>query len=334
MKGMMNFFTSVKHNNIVITGLICVICIGFSFQANAEEGKLKKCLIVASYHMEFPGQRLKVEGARAVLKGKCEIRQFDMDTKRNPAPEFCRKKALEAKALIESWNPDVVIAIEDNASKYLVKPYFKDAKIPFVFSGVDWTAKEYAYPYSNATGMIETFPTKQLIKQIKRIIPDVKTGVCIRGDRLSEKKCYQRYKRAYRKFNIEVTDRPVRSFDEFKKAYTDALASDFIIFQNYSGIKGWDDAEAKKFILDNSEKLVVSQLKWMADFSMVSITQVIEEQGEYAAEVALKILEGANPDDFPIIANRKWNIYINKPLLEKVGIKIPRDLLHKAERVK
>ena len=182
---MMDLSKLLKRRQFINLGLIFVLCTGVAFHANASGKNLKKCLIVASYHNGFLGQHLKVKGARSVLEGKCEIRQFNMDTKRNPSPEFGKKMALEAKALIESWKPDVVIAIDDNASKYLVKPYFKDAEIPFVFSGVDWTAKEYGYPYSNATGMIEVFPIKQLIKQIKRIIPNAKTAVFVRGDRLS-----------------------------------------------------------------------------------------------------------------------------------------------------
>jgi ABC-type uncharacterized transport system substrate-binding protein len=305
---MMDLSKLLKRRQFINLGLIFVLCTGVAFHANASGKNLKKCLIVASYHDGFLGQHLKVDGARSVLEGKCEIRQFNMDTKRNPSPEFCKKMALEAKALIESWKPDVVIAIEDNASKYLVKPYFKDAEIPIVFSGVDWTAKEYGYPYSNATGMIEVFPIKQLIEQIKRIIPDAKTAVYIRGDRLSAEKGYNRYQKVFKKFGIEIVDSPLVSFDEFKKAYIEGQNYDFIILHNYSGIKGWDDALAKEFILEQSKKLVVSQSKWMANFSVLAITLVTEEQGEYAAEVALKILEG--------------------------GIKLPGDLLRKAEKVK
>jgi ABC-type uncharacterized transport system substrate-binding protein len=310
------------------------LCTGGAFHANASGQNVKKCLIVASYHDGFHGQHLKVNGARSVLEGQCEIRQFNMDTKRNPSPAFCRQKALEAKALIESWKPDVVIASDDNAAKYLVAPYFKDATLPFVFCGINWTAKEYGFPYSNATGMIEVFPIKQLIKQIQRILPDAKTAVCIRGDRLSESKDYDRYKQVYQTYGIEVIDSPVTTVDAFEEAYQNAQRYDFIIFQNYSGIEGWDDSKAKRFILEHSETLVVSQLKWMADFSMLAITQVIEEQGEYAARVALKILAGANPAEFPIMSNRQWNIYVNQPLLEKAGIKLPGDLLRKAEKVK
>jgi ABC-type uncharacterized transport system substrate-binding protein len=316
---------------IIRFGLLMLCVATFS---SANDQAAKRCLIVASYHDEFPGQKLKVQGALKVLEGKCEIKQFNMDTKRNPAPEFCKKKALEAKALIESWRPDVVIAIEDNASKYLVKPYYKNAKIPFVFSGVDWTAKSYGYPYKNATGMIEVALIQQLFKQLLRINPNTRRGVFIRPDRLSATKNYARFNRVAASKGINVGDGVVRTMDDFEKTYLAAQSADFIIFTNNAAIEGWEDARAKQFIFDHAKKLVVTQSDWMIPFAMLAINKVIEEQGEYAAEVALKILDGASPADFPIIANRKWNIYVNEPLLKQAGIIIPGDLLRKAEKFK
>jgi hypothetical protein len=71
-----------------------------------------------------------------------------MDTKRNKKEEEKRRAALKAKELIESWKPGVVITADDNAAKYLLQPYFRDHKIPFVFCGVNWNVDEYGFPYS------------------------------------------------------------------------------------------------------------------------------------------------------------------------------------------
>ena len=68
---------------------------------------------------------------------------FRMDTKRNTDEEFKKTAALKAKAEIEASKPDVVIAADDNASKYLIQPYFKDASLPFVFCGVNWDEKGF-----------------------------------------------------------------------------------------------------------------------------------------------------------------------------------------------
>ena len=81
-----------------------------------------------------------------------------MDTKRNKSDEYKIAVGREARDLILSWQPDVVITADDNAAKYLIQPYFKDSATPFVFCGVNWTAEEYGFPYSNVTGIVEVVP--------------------------------------------------------------------------------------------------------------------------------------------------------------------------------
>jgi ABC-type uncharacterized transport system substrate-binding protein len=122
-----------------------------------------KCLYVSSYHRGYAWSDGVEQGLRKVLTGHCEIRQIDMDTKRNKSAEFKQSAAAAVKREIESWKPDVVIVSDDNAAKYVVKEYYRDADTPFVFSGVNWTVKEYGFPYSNVTGIIEVAPLEAML---------------------------------------------------------------------------------------------------------------------------------------------------------------------------
>ncbi|CAH0529782.1 ABC transporter substrate-binding protein [Vibrio hippocampi] len=301
-----------------------------SMDSHANE---QRCLIIASYHDEFPGQQLKVQPALEELNGHCEVKKFDMDSKRNPDPQFIKAKALEAKALIEQWKPDVVIAIEDNASKYLVQPYYKNAPIPFVFAGVDWTVEAYGYPYENVTGIIEIVPVRQLIRQLNRIDPKYKKGLFIRPNRLSADKQYERINDIFEHEGITIDDGVVDNYQEFEAKFLEAQSYDFIYFTNNAGIEGWDDHAAIEFISKHSTRLIFSTSDWMVPFSMLSFSQVIQEQGQYSAKIAVEILNGAKPSDFPIISNRQWDLYVNEELLSKVDVEIPSDLLRKAKKL-
>jgi len=64
-----------------------------------------------------------------------------MDTKRRKTEQDKMAAALEAKALIESWQPDIVITADDNAAKFLVQPFYRDKDLPFVFCGINWTVR-------------------------------------------------------------------------------------------------------------------------------------------------------------------------------------------------
>ena len=114
----------------------------------------KRVLYVDSYHQGYEWSDGVTEGVRSVLDNTgVDLKIFRMDTKRNTDEAYKKKAALQAKELIASFHPDVVIASDDNASKYLIMNYFKDADLPFVFCGVNYNADDYGFPYSNVTGM-------------------------------------------------------------------------------------------------------------------------------------------------------------------------------------
>jgi len=126
-----------------------------------------RCLWVSSYASGYAWEDGIGRGIHSVLDGKCEIKKFHMNTKVHRSQEFGQQQAKLAKQLIENYKPDVVIASDDNVSKYLVTPYYKNSHIPFVFCGINWTAEEYDYPFKNTTGIIEVDPVQPLIETIK-----------------------------------------------------------------------------------------------------------------------------------------------------------------------
>lgn len=294
----------------------------------------QRCLYVSSYHAGYVWNDDIERGIADVLRDKCEIRNFYMDGKRNLGAEFAGQKALEAKALIDSWQPDVVIAADDNASKYLVMPHLKEAKVPVVFCGINWTVEPYGYPYSNVTGMIEIGPIDPLVGQVVSVVPDARHGVFLSADELTQTKEVALSKKAYGKHNITVSHMPVSTMADWEKGYVTAQEqADFVILGNNSGISDWDDKRARAWVLKTAKKFTVSYLDWMAPYAMLTMAKIAYEQGEWAAKVALLILEGAKPSDIPIVANRRWNMFVHPALLEKAGYVLPSELMKKAVKV-
>ena len=81
----------------------------------------KKILYINSYHIGYEGSDPITESIQGVLKNyPIELKIVYMDTKRNSSEEFSKAAALKARAVIEEFRPDVVIASDDNASKYLI----------------------------------------------------------------------------------------------------------------------------------------------------------------------------------------------------------------------
>ncbi len=292
-----------------------------------------KCLYVSSYHQGYAWSDGVEQGLRKELTGHCEIRQIDMDTKRNKSEEFKQSAAVIVKHEIETWQPDVVIVSDDNAAKYVVKQYYRDAATPFVFSGVNWTVTEYGFPYSNVTGIIEVAPLKVMLTHAIKYSWGAKKAIYLGANTLTEKKNLERVAGVSEKLGIELEGILVDDASEWKVQYRAAQDADFIVMGSYSGISNWNKTELATFAVEHASKLTVTSHEWMMPFSTVGFTKIPQEHGEWAARATIEILKGKSPQEIPIVANRDWDLWLNTAHLESTRIKLPRKFLRKAKKV-
>jgi ABC-type uncharacterized transport system substrate-binding protein len=305
--------------------LLCLACTTNALAAT--------CLYVSSYHRGYAWNDGIERGMESVLNGTCDLQKFYMDTNRNTDAAFAQQKALEAKALIETATPNVVIACDDSASQYLIMPYFKDAAVPFVFCGVNWTVEPYGYPYTNVTGMVEVSPITPLLKEIQRTVKGATHGVFLAADVPTQHKEFGHFQKTYRDHGVTLVGVFVKTLMEWETAYAEAQTADFVVLSNTVGITDWDKARAGQYALAQAHKLTVTTYEWMLPYTMLAMTKVPEEQGEWAAKVAVQILAGTSPQQIPIVANSRWNLYVNPRLLDQAGLHLAPQILHKATKV-
>jgi len=288
-----------------------------------------RILYVDSYHQSYPWSAGITRGIQSVLEKhpEIELKIERMDSKRISGEEDIKSAALKVKGIIDSWQPDIVIASDDNASKYLIVPYFMGADLPFVFCGVNWDASSYGFPTANITGMVEV----QLIDQIIAILQDYASGsriAFIKGDDLSARIEADFFEK---RFDIQLDRRFVSDFSTWKEQYLVLQKeADMILLGNSVSIKGWNPEEAQAFIMEATVVPTGNWDAWMAPYSLVTLANMPEEQGEWAATTALRILSGTPPSDIPIATNEKAKIYLNMELAKKIGVKFPIELIERA----
>ena len=83
-----------KHMILVVTASLFISSLAVPSTASSGASK---CLYVSSYHRGYAWSDGVEQGLRRVLSGHCEIRQIDMDTKRNKSVEFKQSAALAVK---------------------------------------------------------------------------------------------------------------------------------------------------------------------------------------------------------------------------------------------
>jgi ABC-type uncharacterized transport system substrate-binding protein len=302
---------------LMIVMLLYLLSPAYTIAGSKYAGK--KVLYVDSYHAGYAWSDGIAGGIREIFMDTgIELRRIEMDTKRNTSEEFKKAAAVKVKGVIAEFKPDVVIASDDNAAKYLIMPYYKDVDLAIVFCGLNWDASAYGFPYRNVTGMVEIALVPQILKQLKKYARGDRIGF-LGDDTLTSRKNLQ-YHRDLLKIHYDYVYY-VNNFAEWQRKYIELQDKvDLMILINYVGIPDWDKEKAQVFVENHTKIPAGTNNTWTIPFSLLGIIKSPEEQGGWAARAALKILDGTAPDKIPITHNKQGKLYYNLRIGKKLGI--------------
>ncbi len=297
-----------------------------------EKPNQPRILFIDSYHEGYAWSDGITAGIQGVLTGHDVVLKIHrMDTKRNGSEEFKKRAALKAKAVIDEFKPDLVIATDDNAQKYLVVPYYRGGDLPVIFAGVNWDASVYGYPASNVTGMVEVSAVREMIDIVREFSAGERIG-SLGGDTTTMRKEVEMTKKILGIDFDEVAY--VGTFDDWKKAYVEMQGKvDILYMYNNQGIEGWNDREAVRFVEENAVVPSASVQSWMAPYVLVTHTKDPVEQGEWAAQTALRVLNGVSTAAIPLTKNRRGQTIVNSGMAQRLNMEIPASVLSAAADV-
>jgi ABC-type uncharacterized transport system substrate-binding protein len=297
----------------------------------AADLKGKKVLFIDSYHEGYEWSDGITKGVKQVLDGKgIELKIVRMDTKRNSDEESKKQAGEKAKTVIDEFKPDVVIAADDNASKYVIVQYYKESSLPFVFCGVNWDASVYGFPWNNVTGMVEVTPIPQLLDQLKPFAKGNRIGF-LGPDNETVRKEADAYKKV---FGMQLAEHYAKDYEDFKKGFAELqTTSDILIIDSDGGLYKDKAADLKAFAEANSKIPSGTAYDFMAPIAMVGFAKIAEEQGVWGGEAALKILDGTAPSNIPIAKNKEGKLVINTRIAKALNANLPYEMIESAAQV-
>jgi ABC-type uncharacterized transport system substrate-binding protein len=313
---------------IVVVGVAAVGAGYFWYETQSTP----KILFIDSYHQGYEWSDGITAGIQQVLEGRnVNLRIHRMDTKRNKTVEFKKQAALKAKAVIDEFKPDVVIAADDNASKYLIVPYYRGGNLPFVFAGINWDASRYGFPARNVTGMVEVNAVESLLETLQTFSGGVTVGL-LSDDTTSTQKEIKTYAEVLNLKFDKVS--LVSNFADWKQAYLEMQETvDVMYFYNNAGIEGWNDQEASRFALENARIPSGAVQAWIAPYVLLVFPKDAVEQGEWAATTALQILQGMSPESIPMTTNKRTTPMMNSEMARNLQLEIPRELIQSGPEI-
>lgn len=284
---------------------------------------------VDSYHAEYEWSMAIESGIRSVLEDQgVQITVIRLDTKRVSDDAVRTDAAAEAYQMIQDLDPDVVIASDDNAQSYLVVPHLKGTERPVVFAGVNWDATPYGYPAENVTGMVEIDLVEQLLELMTPIAGGSQVAI-LSGDTETDRKLASVYNDRF--FDGQLPARYVADYAEFKETFLQLQEEvDYLIIGNYVAISDWDPVDAQSWILENTRIPTCSTQTWVAPYALLALGGSGVEQGEWAAQAAVDIMDGSDPADIPIAENRSGELVVNLEIADAIGLALPTSILRNA----
>ncbi|RJG05337.1 hypothetical protein D3870_04270 [Noviherbaspirillum cavernae] len=301
-----------------------------------------RVLILHSYDKDYVWTRDVDVGINRALKEQHEYttRWFYMDTKRHPWKEFKVNAGKTVQKLVESWQPTIVIAVDDDAQEYAMKHFVGRQDIKIVFSGVNDSLDHYGYDKAaNVTGIREIKPFKALKETLLLIAETQKHAGPLRIMFLGDtSESVRNDEKEFRKFDwapIELVEPHFpKTFDEWRDAVDLAGKSgvDFIITANYRKILREKDGktlmapnEVVTWTQENSKVPVIGTNGFFVDDGgMLAIGTSPYEQGEVAVSMVNEILRsGKAVNEIPTQTSRQFIVAMRESGIKKWNIKLP-----------
>lgn len=325
----------------IINVLISVFLLGVAALFIYHSINRPRILILHSYDSAYPWVRDVNIGLMRVLgkKGAYSLRWQYMDLKLHPGAESRRSAGITAKRIIEQWNPDVLIAVDDDAQDLVAKYYAHHPRIKVVFAGVQGDLADYGYVGAeNVTGILEQKPLMAYKTALLDIAHLNNYDHAPRLLNIADKSASVVFDDVHiRKFDwqpVQLVDSLlVETYAEWQQKIREAdQQADFIMVSNYrklarsatdstlvpaKEVMSWTEANAKIPVIGTNSFNV-------EDGGTLAIGVSPYEQGQVVGRMAVDIIEfNKKPNALPVLTTEQFVVAMRVAAFKKKNLRIP-----------
>lgn len=268
---------------------------------------------IAPYHQSWEGFKEFLDEKEVALWG----------SKYNLKEE----KAQIVYSRINEERPDMVFTLGTKASK-LTKEKIKD--IPVVFCMV---LDPRAIIDLNVTGVSIDIPPGVKLKEVKRIIPNVKRIGMIYSAKTTS--LYEEVLQACRELGLQLIGKKIDSGKELPDAIEE-ISWQIDCFLMIPDSKIYFPRSVKHLLLESLRKefpVVGLSSFYTKAGALISFDCDYNDLGRQSGEIVLRILNGEKPANINPLRPRKIKLSLNLITAERFGIKIPPRIIREASEV-
>lgn len=322
--------------------LLLIICVGAALVWSGSADAQKRVLLVQSYHEGYPWVDAVDTGVREGFEGSgVQLQIFYMDTKRNTGEQFMIDAGNRAKELVNSFRPDVVITVDDNAQTFFAEEYAGKTSPQIVFCGVNAEPEEYGFPASNATGLLERIYFRETVDMLKTIYPNINTIAVISDDSATSDAMVDYIKTQPVPVTVTAFDQ-VSTFDEWKariqsyQGRVDAIAIN--TYQTLRNRRTDTQSIDPQIILDWTFDNITIPTAGFLDTTiqggaLCGVATSGEEHGYEAAHIALDLMDGHRAAEYPVRVARQGMVMLNCVTAEALNADVEWEMIETADQV-
>lgn len=320
---------------------MCIVVIAYSTSIKSK----KRILLLHSYHPGYTWVRdINIAWKRRFEKqNNAHVRTFYMDTKRFPSLPDKQRAARSALELINSWNPEILVAFDDDAQKFVATRFINKPSVSIVYGGVNNDLSLYKYvDANNVYGISERLQLdafKNALSDLKILgnktkglkIAHISDQSIFSNNLTNQVRNYDWYP------HILVSSTECNSFKEWRVAAKEADAiADLLFITNYHTLNGElsetepqtknrvisvPPKEVITWTLSNTSLPLVGAYGFLVeDGGTLSIGISPYEQGDTAANFTLRLMKDESiPKSLRYVVGQHVLVFMNQNRMSHWG---------------
>ena len=314
---------------LLLVGLLLSILTAVSHPAGARaQSERKQVLFINSYH---PGYKFSDDITNAILatfkeRGNIDLRIEYLDTKRIQSAEYFEQVYQVLSLKYGKEQPDLIMSSDDDALNFLIK--YADTlfpHVPVVFAGANYFDPTRLEGYENFTGISEEADVAGTLDLALSLHPEVTNIVVVNDTSVTGQKVRAiftgltpRYPGLHFEFLENVSMNEVRQ--RLGSLTPDTLVLLTFFFRDQAG-NFYEYDQFTSLITESSTVPVYGLWDFSLGYGILGgkLTSGYTE-GERAAKLAIRILNGEDPQSIPVVKQTQSQYMFDFTMMEKWGI--------------
>ncbi|MEA2110279.1 MAG: ABC transporter substrate binding protein [Pseudomonadota bacterium] len=313
----------------------------------------QRVFIVYSYHPDYFWQQDEEQGIKKALSGMdVTFDSYCLDSKKHQGQEWLAQQVKICLEKIEGFQPDVIITCDDNAAKTIGRIFFKQ-KIPVVFLGLNGEPEAYGlvesgrrqHPGANITGVLERHYYHDATVLLQTILLannlKVKKLDIITDDSSTSTILLKSLRQEAWKTPWELAFLPqAKTFTQYKEQILGVNQPGHAAFiYNLETLKNNDNHVPDMDVLAWTSKYLAIPAVAFHEYylkkgaALCGVVVSGRTQGYHAGLKVKQILGGVSAGEIPIDRPPKGTVVLNISVAERLGVKIPLEILLSADIV-